>query len=394
MSSYGEDTNHALFISSMDALAKAAAGVDFVIVAGDLLAHEFETRAASTFGVPEISATTDAFAVRTTIFAAEAVAGAVPGKPVILALGNNDSSCGDYRIQPGGSYLAATRETVRRLAGTGRVEPDFDETYTAGGYYAVHHPTVKNTVILVVNDILWSAKYRNACGTNGLAAADAMLAWLRERLGRAKAAGEHVWMVHHIPWGIDPYSTLHSNAASCAAGIVPFLKEPYASAFVSLLREYGDLLRASFSGHVHYDDFRLLLDDQAKAIGVDKVVPAISPIFGQNPGFQIFRYDRASALPTDFSTFYLANLDKAENRAAAEWRLEYTFTEAYRQPRYSVEAVGAVWNALSQGGAAADAYRKLYPVNRGTLRSDILPAYACAIGHLDAQSFQDCFCRG
>jgi hypothetical protein len=394
LSRYGEDTNHALLASSMAALAKTAAAVDFVIVAGDLLAHQFEKKAAAALDVPEISGATGDFAVRTTIFVAEAVAGAVPGKAVILALGNNDSGCGDYRIEPGGSYLAATRETVRRLAGAARVESDFATSYSAGGYYAVRHPTVEKTVVIVLNDVLWSADYRNACGTDGLAAADSMLAWLRERLRRAREAGEHVWLVHHVPWGIDPYSTLHANAARCAEKIVPFLKQPYASAFVSLLRQYGDLVRASLSGHVHYDDYRLLLDDRGNAIGVDKVVAAISPIFGQNPAFQILDYDRTSARPTDFSVFYLANLDTAENPTAADWRREYTFSEAYQQPGYSARAVKGLWGMVSQGGWAAEAFRKFYPVSRGDLHSDVLPAYACAIGHLDERSFRDCFCGG
>ena len=57
-------------------------------------------------------------AATTSNYVAEAIALSLPGKPIILALGNNDSDCGDYQIDPGGPYLAATRETVRRLAGS------------------------------------------------------------------------------------------------------------------------------------------------------------------------------------------------------------------------------------------------------------------------------------
>ena len=45
MSRTGEDTNHALLASSLVAFAKAAAGADFAIVAGDFLAHEFNEKA-------------------------------------------------------------------------------------------------------------------------------------------------------------------------------------------------------------------------------------------------------------------------------------------------------------------------------------------------------------
>jgi sphingomyelin phosphodiesterase acid-like 3 len=192
LSNYGKDTNYALLASSLTAIAGAAAKTDFVIIGGDLLAHDFQANAGAALGVPAASKTVDAFTERTAIFVGDALRRALPGKPIIVALGNNDADCGDYRIEPGGPYLIATRELVRGLAGAGRVATDFDETYTSGGYYAVRHPTVPGTLILVLNDILWSAEYENACGSTGLAAADGMMTWLRDRLADQRAAGGHV----------------------------------------------------------------------------------------------------------------------------------------------------------------------------------------------------------
>lgn len=391
MSRPGEDTNHALLASSLAAFARAAADADFAIVPGDFLAHEFEEKAAKSLGVIPTAPTVGEMAVKTTIFVADSLADVLSGKPAIVALGNNDSSCGDYRIEPGGSYLAATRETVRRLVGTERLEPDFDRTWDAGGYYAARHPAVPNGLIVVLNDVLWSAKYRDACGTDGLAAAHAMFDWLRDRLTRQRAAGGRVWMLHHIPWGIDPYATINATASTCPAKVVPFLQEPFASDFPALLAEHRDLIQASFSGHTHFDDYRLLIDARGSVIGVDKVTPAISPIFGQNPGFQVFTYDRSSGALSDFSTWFLANPGEAPQ--AADWRFEYTFTEAYRQPRYASDTVAAIWKALSNDGAVQDTFRRLYNVGRGTLDAATLTAYACAMGHLDRPSFTACYCE-
>lgn len=390
MSPIGQDTNHALLASSLATIAKAAAGVDFAIVPGDLLAHDFEVRAAKALGVEPTSQAAGDMAIRTTMFVADALAGALGGKTTIVALGNNDSSCGDYRIEPGGSYLAATRDTVRRLVGAALLEPDFDQTYAAGGYYAVRHPTVPNALIVVLNDVLWSTKYRDACGADGLAGAQAMLDWLRERLARQRAAGGRVWMVHHIPWGIDPYSTSDAKAPSCPAKVVSFLKEPFATGFLALLLEHRTMLAASLSGHTHFDDYRLLMDGRGTVIGVDKLAPAISPVFGQNPGFQLFSYDKASAAPTDFTTWYLANPGAAPR--AADWQVEYTFTKTYAQPAFSPQAVATIWRALSDDSAVRDAYRRLYYVGRGALEADDLKAYACAVGHMDRPSFAACYC--
>jgi hypothetical protein len=390
MSRTGEDTNHALLASSLATFTKAAASADFAIVPGDLLAHEFDVKASKALGVAPTSQAAGEMAVKTTLFVGDALADALSGKPAIVALGNVDSSCGDYRIEPGGSYLAATRAMVRRLVGAERLEPDFDETYAAGGYYAARHPTLANGLIVVLNDVLWSTKYRDACGTDGLAAAQAMLGWLRDRLARQRATAGRVWLVHHIPWGIDPYSTItNAKASTCPAKVVPFLREPFASDFPALLAEYRDVLQASFSGHIHFDDYRLLIDGRGTAIGMDKVTPAISPIFGQNPGFQVFPYDRRSGAPSDFSTWYLANPGAAPR--AADWQLEYTFTKAYRQPHYSPDAVKTVWKAMSNDSAVQDTYRRLYNVGRGELAGP-LTAYSCAIGHLDRPSFTACYC--
>jgi len=391
-SQYGKDTNHVLLSSALAAVAKTAANADFAIIGGDLLSHDFEEDTAKALGVPLGSAAQQAFAQRTTIFVAEALGNALAGKPVIIALGNNDSDCGDYEIEPGGDYLAATRETVRKLVGAELVGSDFDSTYAAGGYYAARHPTVAGTLILVVNDILWSERYQNACGKDGLAPARAQMDWLKATLAALKAAGGRAWMAHHIPWGIDPYSTEHAKAETCVAKVVPFMKDDFAAEFIDLLQEYADIIDSSISGHVHFDDYRLLLDDAGNPIEIDKVVPAISPIFGQNPGFQMFTYDVKTGEPTDFSTVYLANLPDLASTVTGEWREAYVFSKAYGLPAYSVESVAALWNGLGQGGAIRDAYLGHYNVGHGTLAESDLPGYACAIAFLDPQAYSACWC--
>lgn len=393
MSHHGEDTNYPLLASALAAIADKAAQVDFAIIGGDLLAHRFEHKAAEALSASERSASVRVLAQRTSIFVVDALADAMPDKPIFLALGNNDSDCGDYEIEPGGGYLAATRETVRRLAGPERLTDDFDQTYGAGGYYAARHPTQAGTLILVLNDVLWSAKYRDACGGEGEAAGQAMLTWFADRLAQAKAAGGKVWLVHHIPWGIDPYATLHARADTCPASVVPFLNDAFAAEFVALLRTYADTIVLSLSGHIHFDSYRLLVDAQGQAVAVDKIGPGISPIFGQNPGFEVFSYDPGTGLPTDIATYYIANLpETSSSTAAGDWRLEYTFREAYAQKSFSPAAVESIWNALPGMGATTDTFRRLYNVSRGALDADTLPAYLCAIGYLDPQAFTSCYC--
>ena len=87
-----------------------------------------------------------------------------------------------------------------------------------------------------------------------------MLAWFGARLEAALAAGERVWLVYHVPAGVDAYATAHARPApdgSCAAETVPFWREPYASAFADLMARHGGRVQAAFSGHIHRDSWRL-----------------------------------------------------------------------------------------------------------------------------------------
>ena len=121
------------------------------------------------------------------------------------------------------------------------------------------------------------------------------------------------------------------------------------------------------------------------------MAPAISPIFGQNPGFQIFTYDVATGEPKDFATIALANLPDL-SPANADWREEYVFSKAYGLPGYSVESVAALWNGLGQGGRIRDAYLGHYNLGHGTLAEGDLKGYACAVAFLDPASYAACYC--
>ncbi len=396
-SARGEDTNQALLASALAALSESAAGSDLVVVSGDLLVHRFQEVAAQVLGTSPTSSVVKELASKTALYVADVLRATLPGRPILIALGNIDSECGDYRLEPRGAFLASLRDTIRDLAGPDRVAGDFAQTYEAGGYYAMQHPAVAGTTILVVNDVLWSTNYRDACGTQGMRAAEAMMAWLERQLSEARAAGRRVWLVHHIPVGIDAFATLHiSGESSCPARVTPFLKEPFASRFVQLLQENAATIQASFSGHIHQDSYRVVMD-AGVAVGVEKIAPSVSPVFGNNPGFHVFTYDRQTGDLKDFSTWYLANLDRASTTTPGDWRREYVFTETYRQQTYSAAAVEQISERMRETGPEGErirsTFRKIYPVSHGEISVQALPAYACAIGNLTPASYSACYCR-
>ncbi len=397
---FGSDTNHALFRSALADLTETGRTTDFVLVPGDLLTHRFQAKAGQALaGAPDHRETEgpemegpemDGLAAKTAIYVARSLQAAFPGKPIIVALGNNDSGCGDYEIAPEGGFLQTTAPVVRALLGSAEPDPDFEATYVRGGYYSARHPTRPQDRIVVINDILWSAKYRDGCSDRGDAAAGEMMAWLEDRLGATVAAGGRIWLMRHIPAGFDAFGSVRASQQACTS--VVYLRAPYRDRFHALLRTYAGSIETSLTGHTHHDSYRLWTDAAGSAVGFDKVVPAISPVYDQNPSYQIFDYDPQSGRVTDFRTRYLTNLADTSLDNRGLWREEYRFTEAYAQDHYDAAAVEDIWQGLEAGGAVAETFSRLYPVSHGTLPADGFAAYVCAIGYIDDPAFNTCWC--
>jgi sphingomyelin phosphodiesterase acid-like 3 len=392
-SAYGRDTNTALLRSALAAVSRQSAGADLVIVPGDLISHRFEQQAARALNAGETSDRVRGFAVKTALYVLRELREAAPGRPIVVGLGNNDSECGDYRLEPNGPFLAGLRDAVRAMAGAELLAPDFDTTFAAAGYYRMRHPAADGVDIVVVNDVLWSTDYRDRCGARGAEAAAAMLDWLEATLREIRAAGRRAWLVHHIPVGIDGYTSMHRKAPSCAARVTPYLKEPYASRFTGLIRAHGAEIALMISGHIHHDTYRVIRSGD-QAVAVDKIAPGISPIYGNNPGFQILRFDGAGR-PRDIETWFLPL--NAPATAKPAWRLEYVFTRDYHQPAFSEEAVAELaGNLLSKSPSEQPIRRgfsRAYPVGHGAIGAASFRGHACAVSEVDPAAYATCLCR-
>ena len=110
-----------------------------------------------------------------------------------------------------------------------------------------------------------------------------------------------------------------------------FWQPELTSRFLQLVRRYRPSIRVAFAGHTHMDDFRVIRPDGEPAL-LCKVAPAISPIFGNNPGYQVYRYDRGTGALQGYRTYFLTDLaDGGGPRppTPGRWALEYDFGEAY-----------------------------------------------------------------
>ncbi|HEY5742993.1 MAG TPA: hypothetical protein VIS99_10675, partial [Terrimicrobiaceae bacterium] len=311
--------------------------------------------------------------------------------PILPTLGNEDAYCGDYKVQPAGAFLSMFAQAWLKLAGSTLDKESFQQSFSRGGYYSMLFSPLFRHRIIVLNSVFFSTSYENACGSKTDTPGDEQLGWLTESLEAAARANEKVWLVMHIPVGINDYNTIRNEAAASAP--VEFWRAAYSTSFVELLSKYRQTVQVVFSGHTHMDDFRIIESEKTPLV-VNKLIPSISPVFKNNPGFQVYQYDRASGTIANYQTYYLANLSTAGQPTELEqlkWNVEYDFRSAYRQRVMDVSAVGLIARMLRTSAPIQELYMRLYSVSGPPAFDKLtLPAYTCAILHTTIEEFEKC----
>jgi sphingomyelin phosphodiesterase acid-like 3 len=389
----GVDTSYELFQSSLQAERREARDAKLITVSGDLIAHGFSCRFAAL--VPgKTPGFYSAFAAKTVEYVTSQLRKAFPGVPVYVALGNNDSGCGDYRLDGGSDFLTAAAKSV--VAGLPK-SADLKEAsadFTAGGYYSVMMAApMTNTRLIVLDDIFMSQKYVTCGGQQNAGAAAAQIAWLQRELAQARRRKQRVWVMGHIPPGVDIYSTFREMRNVCGNEKPKmFLSSDQLG---DTLVENADVVRLGLFAHTHMDEIRLL-EPEGGTNGGDvaiKMVSSISPINGNNPSFTVARVDTAAATLADYQVFAASNLTGVN----ASWSKEYDYAQTYHRSAFSAATAKTLIEEFrADPNAATSASRSyiddFFVGDHSSLIKPLWPEYVCALSHYKAEGFDRCVC--
>jgi sphingomyelin phosphodiesterase acid-like 3 len=389
----GADTSFVLYQSSLHAIHAQASGVKFVIVGGDLVAHAFDCKFNAVF--PK-AAPGDyrSFVEKTIAFVLAELRAALPGVPVYAALGNNDSDCGDYQLDANGAFLKESGPVFAAdLRGAEKARAL--ETFAAGGNYSVRLPVpIENARLLVLDDLFMSEKYQTCGGKADGTPAAAQIDWLKQQLDEARQKKETVWVMAHIPPGVDSYSTARKWQALCAGGKPKmFLKS---EALPEALASYGDVVRLAIFAHTHMDEVRLLTPAKTDAVQEPvavKMVASISPIDGNIPSFTLATVDSATASLADYRVIAASN----QTGVDAVWSEEYDFAKTYGEPAFTAATVGSLIAGFKADPAAQSAssqsYLRYYMTGVDMrMLSLIWQPYACSLTNTAIDAYRECVC--
>jgi len=404
-SQYKSDTNWWLLKSALEQFPKSNPHPSFVILTGDLLAHDFKRmfRAATH---DEDQQRYREFVVKTVQFLALELQRKFPKTKIFITLGNNDNDCGNYSIEANGAFLHDVEWVARDLAGGNE---DFTKSWTVLGSFNVPHPTVKGTRLLSLNSIFWSQKYialssRQGCTPVPTTAPEDLMRWLEQQLAAAAEAHERVWLMFHIPPGIDGYATAmnrekleaanrSANIDRCAQSIVPMWAPQWTEQFDALLGKYHSTVTAVLAAHTHSDDFRLFASTDGERPFL-LMAPAISPVYEQNPGFRVATYSNDGIL-MDQSTYYLTNLPEASRRKPGRWKREYIFTKQWRVPELDASSLSRLYDSVVESDAVREKWLNLYAVSGPASQGEkpkMVRALYCAVEGLSVEDYRQCYC--
>jgi sphingomyelin phosphodiesterase acid-like 3 len=255
----GADTNLPLLRSAIAEMRRVDPHPPVVVIPGDFLSHAFAPSSAA----PTIVALAQAFDR------------AFPDAQFVIALGNNDSSCGDYHFAPDSAFLRTFAHAWAPLVNRRGAAPQFARTFPHDGYYVARLP-LAGVRAVVIDDVFWSPRYR-PCGRETNPGAQAL-----GRLRSALRAGAPMrnWVLVHIPPGIDTFSTV---AVGHRTVVVPLLDPGPREALEGLVNDRTNRVSLLIAGHIHRFTYRLVGDGEVEVPLL--IVPAISPIFGNAPSF-------------------------------------------------------------------------------------------------------------
>ncbi|MCJ1458766.1 hypothetical protein MMC28_009140 [Mycoblastus sanguinarius] len=298
--------------------------ISFTIFTGDIVSHDNDDQLSRAYVEYEENVT---YAV----FKAE-----MGNKPIYPTLGNHDSLPEAYNTPNdinGGDgtnnifswnydLLSSMWEEDGWISGA---EASFASTH----YGAYAHTTAQGLRIISINTDFWYVdnvfNYFNFTNPDQ----SGILSFLISELETCEKQGQRAWIIGHVLSGYDGSNGLPNPTAL----------------FYSIVRRFAPAtIAAIFFGHTHEDQIQIFYDysatslngtlrntndiDISKPLTMGFIGPSITPLTGNNAGYQLYQVDAKTFEIMEIKT-YFANVSESLTWTSPVWQFEYDARSTY-----------------------------------------------------------------
>ncbi|XP_045465382.1 acid sphingomyelinase-like phosphodiesterase 3a [Harmonia axyridis] len=261
------------------------------------------------------------------------------------------------------------------------------KTFVQGGYYMFERKTEKLQIVVLNTNLMRK-------GENDVDAAK-QWDWLLAVMRKLKKNGETAYLVGHMAPGCDERQRAIQGTHSQA------FTDYYNKKYLSLVRQFSEIIVGQFFGHLHSDTFRVIYNERGHPASWAMLAPALTPRRTadgpNNPGLRLYKFNQNTGQILDYTQYYLdlttANLDNQ-----AKWSVEYNFSAHYMINNITPLALHNLAEKLSNASGDNPTFNRYYRANSVRFHSNqhsscdatCAHAHYCGITRLDYQEHEHC----
>nr|XP_016934432.1 acid sphingomyelinase-like phosphodiesterase 3b [Drosophila suzukii] len=288
-------------------------------------------------------------------------------------------------------------------------------TFDQGGYYSIEQTKSRLRIVALNTNFMlldsdsdaaartshslrWSTEYfaEPKASVSSISDEDKLLAeqqwlWLEEVLTKSREKQETVYIVGHMPPGVDErhLGRQHNKLT---------FTEHNNQRYLEMVRRYAPVIQGQFFGHLHSDTFRLIYDAKGNPISWLMIAPSIVPhkagiSSSNNPALRLYKFDTGSGQVLDYTQFWL-DLPLANRANEPTWQPEYNLTHYYGLSEISAVALHNFAERFT--GTEASWFTRYHRANAVRYHSGsacqglCMLNHYCAITRLDYDEFRLC----
>jgi len=300
-----------------------------------------------------------------------------PTVKVFPCLGNHD-------YYPKGQFPPDPSPMYQEIANLWRqwIPSDALGTFVQGGYYQVN--VGEDLIFVSLNTNFY---YSQNHLTPNVPDPAGQFKWLKGTLETAKDLNKKVFIFGHVPPGAFERSV---NTT--------WFYPQFNLAYISLIKNYSDVISGQFFAHQHSDSFKIIYDDNSNPILTILLAPSVTPwkttlpnVTANNPGIRLMMINEKTAELQGYIQYYTNLKDDIVNKY-------YSWNEEYRTISYGLSSLipteihKLVLDFMKQNSTYFEKYYEYSPVAYPQEKCDTLckKVHLCSITKVDYTDYDHC----